>query len=80
MNIQRGGSGREIHKCTLGKRSVPKPPPSNPRLPQPNAPSTPRDDKVNLSTNIVYILQRVKKIREMLDITSLKDAKIFSND
>jgi hypothetical protein len=62
------------------RKDAPQPPPSDPRFPQARPHPIPKDDNMDLSTNMVDILQRVKRIRGMLEIPSLEETRGFSND
>ena len=62
------------------RKDAPQPPPSDPRFPQARPHPIPKDDNMDLSTSMVDILQRVKRIHGMLEILSLEETRGLSND
>ena len=70
---------RELQVHTR-RKDAPQPPPNDPRFPQERPHPIPKDDNMDLSTNMVDILQRVKRICGMLEIPSLEETRGFLND
>jgi hypothetical protein len=62
------------------RKDAPQPPPIDTIFPQARPHLIPKDDNMDLRTNMVDILQRVKRIRGMLEIPSLEETRGFLND